>query len=118
MKKNFTKLFIDEKYSNSPKKNNETNNLNYKFFDQIRSIDLADMIDYKSPNNKGFRKIFLIFDKLSVYTGCVPLKNKLDLTITDDLSNLIQTSKQKPIKVESDRGAEFYKNIFSNFLES
>ena len=48
----------------------------------------------------------------------IPLKNKYSQTITNEFSNIITTSKRKPIKLESDRGTEFYNSIFQNFLKS
>ena len=58
-KRKLTKLFIDEIYSNPPRKIYETNKKIYIQIDGIWSIDLADMIDYKVSNNKRFRYIFL-----------------------------------------------------------
>ena len=48
----------------------------------------------------------------------IPLKNKYSQTITNELSNILTTSKRKPPKIESDRGAEFYNSIFQNFLKT
>ena len=59
MKKDLTKTFIDEIYSKPPQKNYPTNKIVYNHADEIWSIDLADMIDYKISNNKGFRYIFM-----------------------------------------------------------
>ena len=47
-KKDIIKNFIDKIYSKPPKKNYETNEIIYNHTDEIWSIDLADMIDYKS----------------------------------------------------------------------
>ena len=46
------------------------------------------------------------------------IKNKYSQTITNEFSNIITTSKRKPLKIESDRGSEFYNSIFQNFLKS
>ena len=67
------------------------------------------MIDYKPSNNKGYRYIFVIIDKYSNYLWAIPLKNKYSQTITNEFSNILTTSKQKPLKIESDRGTEFHK---------
>ena len=48
----------------------------------------------------------------------VYLKNKYSQTITNEFSNILTTSKRKPLKIESDRGTEFYNSIFQNFLKS
>ena len=37
----------------------------------------------------------------------LPLKNKYSKTITNEFSNILTTSKRKPLKIESDRGTEF-----------
>ena len=118
MKKDLTKTFINEIYSKSPKKNYPTNKVIYNHIDEIRSIDLADMIDYKISNNKGFRYIFIVIDNFSKYLWAIPLKNKYSQTIANEFSNIITKSKRKPLKLESDRGSEFYNNIFQNFLKS
>ena len=65
MKNDLTKIFIEETYSSPPKKNYETNKIVYNNIDEIWSIDLADMIDYKISNNKQFRYIFIIIDNFS-----------------------------------------------------
>ena len=48
----------------------------------------------------------------------IPLKNKYSQTITNEFSNIITKSKRKPLKIESDRGSEFYNSVFQNFLKS
>ena len=52
--KDLTNIFIDEIYSKRPKKNYETNKI-YNHIDEIWSFDLADIIDYKTSNNKRYR---------------------------------------------------------------
>ena len=118
IKKDLIKIFIDEIYSKSPRKNYPTNKIIYNHIDEIWSIDLADMIDYKISNNKGYRYIFIIIDNFSKYLWAIPLKNKYSQTITNEFSNILTTSKRKPLKLESDRGSEFYNSIFQNFLKS
>ena len=48
----------------------------------------------------------------------MPRKYKSSQAITNDFSNILTTSKRKPLKTESDRGTEFYNNISQNFLKS
>ena len=76
------------------------------------------MIDYKISNNKDYRYIFIVIDNFSKYLWVIPLKNKYAETITKEFSNILTTSKRKPLKLESDRGTEFYNSIFQNFLKS
>ena len=112
------KNFIDDIYSTPPKKKYPTNNLVYNHIDEIWSIDFADMIDNKTSNKKGFRYIFVIKDNFSKYLRTILLKNKDSQTIANEFSNILTTSKRKPLKIESDRGTEFYNSILQNFLKS
>ena len=116
--KDLTKIFIDEIYSIPPRKNYPTNKIVYNKIDEIWSIDSADFSNYKTSNNKGFRHIFIVIDNFSKYLWTIPLKNKYSQTITNEFSNILIKSKRKPIKIESDRGSEFYNSIFQNFLKS
>ena len=63
--KDLIKVFVDEIYSIPPIKNYPNNKIVYNHIDEIWSIDLADMIDYKISNNKGFRYIFIKIDNYS-----------------------------------------------------
>ena len=74
--KDLIKISVDEIYSKAPLRNYPTNKIVYNHIDEIWSIDLADMIDYKMSNNKGFRYIFIILDIFSKYLWTIPLKNK------------------------------------------
>ena len=76
VKNEIIKTFIDEIYSKPPKKNYETNKLVYNHIDEIWSIDLADMIDYNTSNNKGYRYRFVIFDNFSKHLSGISLKNQ------------------------------------------
>ena len=117
-KKDLTKTFIDDFYSKPPKKNYPTNQIVYNNIDEISFLDLADFSDYRTSNNEGFRYIFIIIDNFSKYLWAIPPKKKYSQTITNELSNILTKSKRKPIKLESDRGAEFYNSTFQNFLKS
>ena len=112
------KIFIDEIYSSPPRKNYSTNKIIYNHIDEIWSIDLADFSDYKTSNNKGFRYIFIVIDNFSKYLFAIPLKNKYSQTITNEFSNILIKSQRKPLKIESDRGTEFYNSIVQNLLKS
>ena len=89
----------------------------YNHIDEIWSIDLADFLKYKTSINKVYRYIFFIIDNFTKYLWAIPLKNKSSQTITDEFSNSLNKSKRSPLKIESDRGAEFYNSLFQNFLK-
>ena len=117
-KKDLSKIFIAEIYSKAPMRNYTTTKIVCNHIDEIWSIDLADMIDDKTSNNKGFRCILIIIDNLSKYLWCIPLKSKNSKTTTDVFSNILTTSRRSPIKLESDRGSEWYNSIFQSLLKS
>ena len=48
----------------------------------------------------------------------IPLESKYSKTITEEFPNILTTSKRKPLKLESDRGAEFFNNIFQSLLKN
>ena len=118
IKKDLIKIFVDEVFSKAPLRNYPTNKKVYNHIDEIWSIDLADMIDYKISNNKGYRYIFIIIDNSSKYLWAVALKDKYSRTITNGFSNILTTSKRKRLKLESDRGLEFYSTVFQKLLKS
>ena len=62
MKKDLIKIFFDEIYSKAPKRNYETNIIIINHIDETWSIDLADMIEYKTSKIKGIRCIFVMIE--------------------------------------------------------
>ena len=110
------KIFINEIYSKPPKKNYITNKTDVYHIDDIWSLDILDLKDYGSKNNRGYRYVIVVIDNFSKYGWTVPLKNKNAQTIKDSFENILITSKRKPELVETDRGKEFYNNIFQDFL--
>ena len=70
------------------------------------------MIDYKTSNNNGFRCIFIVNGSFSNLTWGVPLNSKNSQTLTDELANILTSSKRSPLKIKSDRGKEFHNSFF------
>ena len=110
------KLFINEIYSRGPKKNYATNKTVIYRIDDIWSLDNLDLKDYGPENNRNHRYVLVIIDNFSKYGWTVPLKNKNAQTIKDSFENILINSKRKPNLIESDRGKEFYNNIFQDFF--
>ena len=106
-KKDNIQIFIDEIYSKSLKENTETNKRNYNHIDEIWSIDLVEFSDFKTTNKRGYRYILVVVDNSSKNIWCIPLEKKFGETIKNEFSNVLTTSKRSPLKIESDRGAEF-----------
>ena len=110
------KIFINEIYSKPPKRNYATNKTDVYFIDEIWSLDILDLKDYGSENNRGYRYVLVIIDNFSKFGWTVPLKNKNAQTIKDSFEKIIISSKRKPNLIESDRGKEFDNNLFQDFL--
>ena len=110
------KIFINEIYSKPPKRNYNTNKTDVYHIDDIWSLDILDLKDYGPKNNRGYRYALVTIDNFSKFGWTIPLKNKNAQTIKDSFENILISSKRKPNLIESDRGKEFYNNIFQDFL--
>ena len=110
------KIFINEIYSKPPKKNYITNKTDVYHIDDIWSLDILDLKDYGPENNRGYRYVLVIIDNFSKYGWTIGLKNKNAQTIRNSFENILINSKRFPNLIESDRGKEFYNNIFQDFL--
>ena len=109
-------IFINEIYSKGPKRNYATNKTDVYHIDDIWSLDILDLKDYGPENNNNYRYVLVIIDNFSKYGWTIPLKNKNAQTIKDYFENVLLSSKRKPNLFETDRGKEFYNNIFQDFL--
>ena len=114
--KDLIKSFLDEIYSSPTRKIFPSNKLLYNHFDEICSIDLADMVDYKFLSSKGYRYIFKLLDNFSNHLWCLSLKIKTSQTIANEISNNLTKSKRRPIRLQSDREKEWYNSIFQSFF--
>ena len=112
------KIFINEIYSKGPKRNYVTNKTDVYHIDDIWSLDILDIKDYGPENNREYRYVLVIIDNLSKFGWTVPLKNRKAQTIKDSFENVLISSKRKPNLIETDRGKEFYNNIFQSFLNN
>ena len=110
------KIFINEIYSKPPEKYYPTDKTDVYHIDDIWSLDILDLKDYGPKNNRGYRYVLVIIDNFSKFGWTIPLKNKNAQTIKDSFKNVLISSKRKPNLIESDRGKEFYINIFQDVL--
>ena len=110
------KIFINEIYSKPPKKNYITNKTDVYHIDDIWSLDILNLKDYGPENNRNYRYVLVTIDNFSKFGWTTPLKSKIAQTIKDSFENILISSKRKPNLIESDRGKEFYNNIFQDYL--
>ena len=118
MKKDPTKIFIDEIYDKPAEKIYPTNKTIVKSIDDTWSLDLLDLIDYNVKNNRGYRYVLVCVDNFSKYGWTIPLKNKYATTIKEAFEQIITNSKRKPNLIETDDGKEFANKIFETYLKS
>ena len=70
------KIFINEIYSNPPKRNYASNKTDVYFIDDIWSLDILDLKDYGPKNNRGYRYVLVTIDNFSKFGRTSPLKKK------------------------------------------
>ena len=110
------KIFINEIYSKPAKKYYPTNKTDVYHIDDIWSLNILDLKDYGPENIRGYRYLLVVIDDFSKFGWTIPLKNKNAQKIKDSFENIFISSKRKPNLIETDRGKEFYNNIFQDFL--
>ena len=85
------------------------------FRDNIWGVDLADMQSL-SKYTKKIKHLLCTIDLFSKCAWVVPLKDKRGISIVNAFQK-ITSKRSKPHKIWVDQGAEFYNNLFKNFLE-
>ena len=78
----------------------------------------ADLLDLQkhSRKNNGYRYCCFVIDTFSKKLWVEKLKRKTGLQLTQALSLLLMT--ERPIKLQVDRGTEFYNSSFKTMLDS
>jgi hypothetical protein len=76
---------------------------------QADLVDLAKLSSY----NKGFKYLLTCIDVFSRYQWVVPLTDKTGKTLKDAFQ-VIFKSGQRPIRLQTDKGTEFYQPSISN----
>ena len=69
--------FINEFYSQAPKKSDVTNKANVIHNDDTWSLDMLDLKDYGPENNRSFRYVLVVIDDFSKLDWTVPLRKKI-----------------------------------------
>ena len=85
------------------------------FRDNIWGVDLADM-QLLSKYNKGIKYLLCAIDLFSKYASVVLIKDKKGISIVNAFQKMISEG-QKPNKIWTDQGSEFYNNAFKDFLK-
>ena len=67
---------------------------------------------------RNYRYVLVVIGIFSKVGLTIPLKNKNAQKIKDGFENIITSSKRKTHLIETNRGKEFYDDIFQNFLNN
>ena len=97
------KIFINEIYSTGPKQNYITSKTDVYHIDDIWSLDILDLNDYRLEKSRCYRFILVIIDYFSKFGWTIPPKNKNAQTVKDSFENILISSKRKPNLVETQR---------------
>ena len=93
-----------------PRRKTYAKHLNY-----LWQLDLADVSSlYKT--NRSYRYLLVQIDVLSRFAHVVPLKTKNASDVLQGFKKILAKSKEQPVKIQTDRGKEFYNRIFRSFL--
>ena len=110
-----TTTSIDGSYSIPPKKNYITNKTGVYHIDDIWKLDMLDLKDYCTENNRGYRYVLVVNDNFSKLGWPVFSKNKKDQTMKDSLKIILLTSRVKQKLIETVRGKELFNSICQTF---
>ena len=75
--------------------------------DKIWAADLVEMQAF-SNFNRGVRYLLTVIDVFSKYDWMLPLKDKTRKSVADTFKEIFKKSEQKPEKLCTDKGREFY----------
>src|SRR5690606_8862023 len=81
--------------------------------DDVWSIDLIDLSQFKKQNN-NYSYILSVIDNLSKYLWCKKLKTKKAQEVLNAFKSII--TERKPNKIHCDKGSEFYNKLMKDFL--
>ena len=107
---------LNEFPSKPAEKNNAINKTDVYHIDDILSLYISELKDYSVKNNRRLRYDLVIIDSFSKFGWTVPLKKKKAQTERDVFEKILIGSKRRPNLFETDRGKEFYNNIFQEIL--
>ena len=75
--------------------------------------DLADMQQLVKEND-GYRYILTVIDIFSKYAWAQPVKDKGGKTIAEAMQKVFETDHRKPLKLQTDKGKEFFNKEMSS----
>ena len=67
--------------------------------------------------NKRLRSSLYFIGIFNIQAWVIPLKDKTDITITNDFQKLLSQSNQKPSKIWVDKGNKFYNRPMKSQLQ-
>ena len=80
---------------------------------------VADLIETQNiaKENQGISYLLTVIDVLSKYAWVRPLKNKTGSSVVEAFKDIVKEGR-KPLRVQTDKGKEFYNTDVKNLVES
>lgn len=85
--------------------------------DQQWQADLVEYIPYADEND-NYRYILVVIDCFSKFAWCVPLKNKKAKETLDAFKSIVEGSKRKCERLQTDQGLEFCNKKLQTYCKS
>ena len=85
--------------------------------DDIWGADLVEMQKF-SKWSKGIKYLLMVIDVLSKYGWIRGLKDKKTETVSKAFDEIVKSSKRKPQMLWTDKGSEYIRKHFKEFLKS
>ena len=89
-------FFRKKRLSNQPKRFMLQTKTDVYHIDDIWSLDILDLKEYREENNRSHRHVLEVICNFFKFGWTGPLKNKIPQTIKDYFGNILLTSKTKP----------------------
>ena len=83
--------------------------------DQVWSMDLADMQEWKADND-GERYILTVVDVFTRFAWARPMRSKSAIDTFAAFISIVEDSKRTPEKLWVDKGVEFYNSVFKKWM--
>lgn len=115
-KEQYLKAIADELHKPVRKvKNFRTVRADFK--DQVWSMDLVDMSEWKDEND-GNKFLLTVVDVFTRFAWARPMKSKSAIDTFAAFISIVEESKRQPKKIWVDQGSEFYNSVFKKWMKA
>lgn len=113
-KEQYLKAIADEIHK-PVRKVKQRRSVRSSFRDEIWSMDLVDMQEWKDDNH-GEKYMLTIVDVFTRFAWAVPMRSKSAIDTFAAFISVVDETKRHPTKIWVDQGAEFYNSTFKKWM--